>query len=140
MTGSISSYFTGVSGGLVMSLIAFSIVFIVIVGLMMIMMMLKHLCAVIDGTAKQAPVAAPQPAPVATSVAVSTAPAVAPVSSADDEGELLAVITAAIAAMCGSTARVVSFAQTNNQAGIQAPVASAWKFTSRTRSMEGFQD
>ena len=105
-------------------------------------MMLKHLCAVIDGTAKQAPAAAPQPAPVAASVAVSPAPAAAaaPVSSAADEGELLAVITAAIAAMCGSTARVVSFAQANNQTGIQAPVASAWKFTSRTRSMEGFQD
>ena len=50
MTNSVSSYFVGVPGGLVMSMIAFSIVFIVIIGLMFLMMGMKHICSAIDGT------------------------------------------------------------------------------------------
>ena len=55
-TGSISSYFVGVPGGLIMSFIAFSIVFIVIVGLMLVMMGMKHVCSAIDNMNKPKPV------------------------------------------------------------------------------------
>ena len=41
MEASIHSHFVGISGGILMSIIAFSIVFIVIAGLMLLMMGLK---------------------------------------------------------------------------------------------------
>ncbi len=124
----ISAHFTGVGGGLTMSMIAFSIVFMVIMGLMFIMMGMKHVCRAIDGC-KKAPAkpAAPSvpPTPAAKAVAAPTA---------GDDGELLAVISAAIAAMCGNAARVISFAP------VKAPVGSSWKFIGRIQNAEGFQD
>ncbi|MEG1799170.1 MAG: OadG family protein [Synergistaceae bacterium] len=130
MTGSVSSYFVGVPGGLVMSMIAFSIVFIVIIGLMFLMMGMKHLCNAIDGTKKAAPAAsAPAAAPQAA------APAKAVAAPAEDDGELLAVITAAIYAMCGTGTKVLSFAPAS-----KAPISSSWKFMGRVQNTEGFQD
>ena len=126
-TSSVASFFVGVPGGLVMSMIAFSIVFIVITGLMLVMMSMKHICKAIDGMGKKAPEASQASAPVA-----SAAKAVA--VSAEDDGELLAVITAAIVATCGAGARVLSFAP------VKAPAASGWKFMSRVQNAEGFQD
>lgn len=127
----IAEHFTGVGGGLVMSMIAFSIVFIVIMGLMFTMMAMKHVCKAIDGC-KKAPAAPAAPsAPSAPSAPASKAVAV---STAEDDGELLAVISAAIAAMCGSAARVVSFAP------VKAPAGSSWKFIGRFQNAEGFQD
>ena len=129
MTNSVSSYFVGVPGGLVMSMIAFSIVFIVIIGLMLLMMGMTHICSAIDGPKKaapaQAPVAGVQSAPVAHAVAAPTA---------EDDGELLAVITAAIYAMCGTGTKVLSFAPS------KAPAASSWKLMGRVQNTEGFQD
>ena len=126
---SIASHFTGVGGGLVMSMIAFSIVFIVITGLMLIMMSMKHICSAIDGC-KKAPAAAPAPASAPASPAAKAVAAPA----ADDDGVLLAVISAAISAMCGSAARVVSFAP------VKAPAGSSWKLVGRIQNAEGFQD
>lgn len=124
----IAAHFTGVGGGLVMSMIAFSIVFIVIMGLMFTMMAMKHVCRAIDGC-KNAPAAPKAPsAPAAPAAKAVAAP------TAEDDGELLAVISAAIAAMCGSAARVVSFAP------VKAPVGSSWKFIGRVQNAEGFQD
>ncbi|MGE4486974.1 MAG: OadG family protein, partial [Synergistaceae bacterium] len=113
-------------------MIAFSIVFIVIMGLMFTMMAMKHVCKAIDGC-KKAPASAPAApkAPSAPSTPVAKAVA-APAS--EDDGELMAVISAAIAAMCGSAARVVSFAPA------KAPVGSSWKFIGRIQNAEGFQD
>lgn len=124
----IAEHFTGVGGGLVMSMIAFSIVFIVILGLMFTMMAMKHVCKAIDGC-KKAPAA-----PAAPSAPASPASKAVAVSTAEDDGELLAVISAAIAAMCGSAARVVSFAP------VKAPAGSSWKFIGRVQNAEGFQD
>ena len=121
MTGHISSYFVGVTGGLTMSFIAFSIVFIVIVGLMLVMMGMKHVCAAIDNMSKPKPATTAQPSPAAPA-----APAAA--VSAD---ELLAVISAAIMAACGSTARVVAFSP------VKAPVSTAWKNVGRLQNTEG---
>lgn len=124
----IASHFTGVSGGLVMCMIAFSIVFIVILGLMFLMMAMRHVCKAIDGmSAPAAKPAAPSGPAAPTSKAVNA-------SVAEDDGELLAVISAAISAMCGNAARVVSFAP------VKAPVGSSWKFIGRIQNAEGFQD
>lgn len=128
MTGSsISPYFVGVSGGLTMSLIAFSIVFIVIVGLMLVMMGMKHVCSAIDSMGKPKPAATAQPSP-APAAPAPAAPAAA--VSADDD-ELLAVISAAIMAACGSTARVVAFSP------VKAPAPTAWKNVGRLQNTEG---
>ena len=124
----IATHFTGVGGGLVMSMIAFSIVFIVITGLMFTMMAMKHVCKAIDGC-KKAPAA-----PTAPSAPASPAAKAVAAPTAEDDGELLAVISAAIAAMCGSAARVVSFAP------VKAPAGSSWKFIGRVQNAEGFQD
>ena len=126
-TGSISSYFVGVPGGLIMSFIAFSIVFIVIVGLMLVMMGMKHVCAAIDNMSKPKPATTAQPSP-APAAPAPAAPAAA--VSADDD-ELLAVISAAIMAACGSTARVVAFSP------VKAPASSAWKNVGRLQNTEG---
>ena len=125
----VAAHFTGVGGGLVMSLIAFSIVFIVIMGLMFIMMGMKHVCRAIDGCKK-----APVSAPAAPSAPASPAAKAVAVPAVGDDGELLAVISAAIAAMCGSAVRVVSFAPA------KAPAGSSWKFIGRIQNAEGFQD
>ena len=123
MTGHISSYFVGVTGGLTMSFIAFSIVFIVIVGLMLVRRGMKHVCAAIDNMSKPKPATTAQPSPAAPA-----APAAA--VSADDD-ERLAVISAAIMAACGSTARVVAFSP------VKAPVSTAWKNVGRLQNTEG---
>ena len=124
---SIASYFTGIGGGLVMSMIAFSIVFVVIVGLMLMMMGMKHLCGIIDGCKKTETTSAPA-APKSDSSSMAVA------APSSDDGELLAVISAAIAARCGSAARIVSFAP------VKAPAGSGWKLMSRMQNAEGFND
>ena len=128
-TGSISSYFVGVPGGLIMSFIAFSIVFIVIVGLMLVMIGMKHVCSAIDNMNKPKP-AAPAQSSAAPASAPSAPAAPAAAVSADDE--LLAVISAAIMAACGSTARVVAFSP------VKAPASSAWKNVGRLQNTEGY--
>lgn len=134
MNGSISSFFVGVPGGLIMSFIAFSIVFIVIIGLMLVMMGMKHVCGAIDGMHKpqQSAPAAPAPAaPAAPVQAQAAAPAAQPAPAAAADDELLAVITAAIAAACGPTARVISYSP------VKVPAPSAWKNVGRLQNTEG---
>lgn len=134
MNGSISSFFVGVPGGLIMSFIAFSIVFIVIIGLMLVMMGMKHVCGAIDGMHKpqQSAPAAPAPAaPAAPVQAQAAAPAAQPAPAAAADDELLAVITAVIAAACGPTARVISYSP------VKVPASSAWKNVGRLQNTEG---
>lgn len=138
MTSSVSSYFVGVKGGLVMSMIAFSIVFLVIIGLMLTMIAIKYLAAAIEtgnsgkGNGKGGKTSAPVQQQTASS---PSAPAQAVAVQAEDEGELMAVISAAITAMCGSAARVIAFSPV-----VKAPVATSWKFVARMSNTEGFQD
>ena len=128
---SISSNFVGVSGGLLMSVIAFSIVFLVIVGLMFVMMGVKMLAAAIDGTGKAAP--APSTAASVASSATASTPVV---SVAEDDSELAAVISAAIAAVCGGSARVIAFSPANAQGGNP----TLWRTSGRFQNSEGFGD
>lgn len=124
MTGSVASYFTGFSGGLVMSMIAFSIVFIVITGLMFLMMGMKSFARMIDSFGKKKS-EAPAPAPAVKKDE--------PVPSSEDE-ELIAVITAAISASCGTNVRVLSYAP------VRKPAHTAWKVSGRMRNLDGFYD
>lgn len=129
--GSVSSYFVGIKGGLVMSIIAFSIVFIVIIGLMLIMIAMKHISAAVEGAGK----GSGGGGKTAALVQPATQPQPAKAAAAGDDGELLAVISAAIAAVCGSAARVVSFGPI-----VKAPAVNGWKLAARMRGAESFQD
>jgi Na+-transporting methylmalonyl-CoA/oxaloacetate decarboxylase gamma subunit len=111
--GNISSRFAnaGTWEGLIMSMIAFSIVFLVTAGLMFVMIALKHFARAIDNAGgkpgdtkgKTVPAAAPVPAengpsPVSRQNAVSN----------ESDDETAAVIIAAISAMSGGTAKILS--------------------------------
>lgn len=132
MGGSISSHFVGLPGGLLMSVIAFSIVFLVIAGLMIMMMLLKNFAAAME--ANQSKQAAPADSP-AKPAAPGAAAVAAPITASADDGELIAVITAAIAAVCGKGARVVSFVP--SAVRMQS---TAWRMTGRLQNSEGFAD
>jgi hypothetical protein len=121
METSIASHFIGARGGLMMSIIAFCIVFVVIFVLMLLMMALKHFSVELNDYlefkagqkgAKEpaAPLAAPTPA-----VAYSPPP-----TQAGDEDELVAVLTAAIAASCGPGAVVLGYAPSAERAAFRA--------------------
>lgn len=133
MGGSIASHFVGLPGGLLMSLIAFSIVFLVIMGLMLMMMALKVFAGAMDGgqKAKAAPAATSAPAAPAAKSGMSAAVSVA---ASQDDDELIAVIAAAVSAACGRAARVVSFKPAT------VTGASAWRMTGILQNSEGFLD
>ncbi|MDR0651687.1 MAG: OadG family protein [Synergistaceae bacterium] len=135
MVSSIASNFVGWQGGILMSVIAFSIVFLVIAGLMCMMMVLKHFVKVINPD-KQAvggtegANSAPRP-PVVTAAVRYEPPA-------SGDGELVAVLAAAITAMSGHAAAVLNYAPV--EAALRRPSASAWKMTGILSNSRGLRD
>jgi hypothetical protein len=125
--GGVSGNFVGASGGLLMSCIAFSIVFLVILGLMLVMMALKYIVRVIN---PDRPAEASIPVPVAAVRPVAPAPSQAvPVQTAGeqmDEGELVAILTAAATAAIGRETVVTGFSPAR-----QSPAASGQPFASQ---------
>lgn len=113
----------GLVDGLTMSLIAFSIVVIVIVGLMFMMMGMKHIALAIESFGKKDTI---KNEIKKTSV------------TGDDESELVAVITAAITAATGHQITVLSYSQIQSYAPKVKPSRSPWKFSGRVRNFEGF--
>lgn len=128
MESTVASYFVGVKGGLVMSLIAFSIVFIVIMGLMFMMMGMRHVSEAIDGTKKI------KKTVKKSEIKDSSALLAQPTAATADKEELVVVITAAITAMCGKSVRILSFAP------IKEPKASAWRIMNRVSNIQNFID
>jgi hypothetical protein len=138
MSGSIASHFVGWQGGILMSVIAFSIVFLVIAGLMLMMMALKVFVAAIDpnksptastggGTS-----AAPQPAKPSAAAAVQYEP------PTQDDSELIAVFAAAIAASGGQAASVLSCTPVTPAAGRSA--VSIWRMAGIFSNSRGLHD
>ncbi|MDL2263278.1 OadG family protein [Synergistaceae bacterium OttesenSCG-928-I11] len=129
----VSGHFTGFFGGTLMSLIAFSIVFLVCIGLMLMMMALKHFSAYVDkaNAAKEAKAAAAVAAPAAA----PTPPARVSAVAAEDEDEIVAVITAAIVASCGAGAKIRSIKPVAPRAA-----ASAWRMTGILQNTEGLSE
>lgn len=122
--------FEGISGAILMSLIAFSIVFLVCGGLILLMMALKHFANSLEaaGRDKSEPAAA-----VAEKTALTAHNT--PLSQVPEEldSEIVAVITAAIAASCGATAKIVNIAPTP-----QRSAGTTWRTTGRLQNCEGF--
>lgn len=106
--------------GLKVTAIGFTTVFVVLSILMIIIMVAGSFMA---GLVKKSE-AAPKVATATPQAAAATAPAPA----TQDNSELIAVITAAIAA-CGSTKRIKSITRVNGTAG------AAWTVASRAEAM-----
>ena len=138
---SISSHFVGGAGGLLMALIAFSIVFLVIIGLMLLMMGLKHFAAAANREKTDAP---PQKEPVSRTASESTPPRIAQataiVSASAEDDELVAVITAAITAATGTAARILSFAPSQSNETRMGYGTSAWRMTGILSNSRGLRD
>lgn len=127
----VSSHFVGPAGGILMSLIAFSVVFLVVAGLMLIMMATKMLAGAVDGRSKPAP-SSPSKAPV--SAAPAPAAATAPGVGAQDDLDLVAVITAAVAACAGRPVSVRSVRPLQARS-----FGGAWRAMARVEGMEGLE-
>ena len=112
-----------------MSVIAFSTVFLVILGLMLMMMALKKFAATVEARQN---VPATTAAPTA---AVSTASQAPVAAITGDDSELVAAITAALTAMTGTAARIISLKPA-------APRVSgtAWRMTGILQNSEGLAD
>jgi hypothetical protein len=140
--GTVSSNFTGLGGGLAMSLIAFLIVFLVIMGLMFIMVAQKYIARTIEilpkiieilwtsGTDASPIFAAPPSGESGPERGVSRAE--------PDESELIAVITASIMAMSGRNVEVRSF--TPVAAPARNSGLSAWRMASVFHNSRGLRD
>ena len=93
----------GVSGAFTMSIIAFSVVFLVLGGLSGIIYGIKYMASGLDR--KKSGGNGSAPAPSTPAAPLASAPAA---SGGADKGRLLAVISAAVAAVEGPGARITS--------------------------------
>ncbi len=130
----LAASFEGMGGAMALSLIAFSIVFLVLASLTLVIFAMRYITKLGGHAAEEpAPVAKKAPAPVVAAPAPKPAPvAVAPVSA--DE-ELVAVIAAAIAAHTGTMMAVTSVVPSVAQAF--APAADAWVAAGRVEGLQG---
>ncbi|MDR0648440.1 MAG: OadG family protein [Synergistaceae bacterium] len=121
---------------LLLTIVAVSLVFLVVIGVA-VTAILKKICAGGQERPSQreaAPASAVQaPAPAPAAVAYE-----APAPSVDDD-EIVAVITAAVAAVCGQEASVVSVTPTCSPRQHQS-TGSMWRFAGRLQNLEGFSD
>ena len=106
MEQTLHSQIEGVGGALTMSLIAFTVVFLVLGGLSGIIYAIKYMAAGLDrkkGGGTPAPAAPSMSAPAAAPAAPSPSPA-----AGADRNRLLALLTAAVAATEGRPVRIAS--------------------------------
>ena len=136
----LASHFVGAGGAVILALIAFSIVFLVLVGLSLVIRGNKLLATSVDNRKKNraAKVEAPAPSKPAAPSVVSVAPAASVQVQGEDEDELVAVLTAAVAATLGSAVTVTNvrpvFAVSR-----QAGSGSGWRALARTCNLEGLE-
>ncbi|HRX26484.1 MAG TPA: OadG family protein [Aminivibrio sp.] len=112
----------GVGGALTMSIIAFSVVFLVLGGLSGIIYGIKYMATALER--KKGGGSGTAPAPVAPAAAVQTVPAAA---GGSDKGRLLAVISAAVAAVEGPGARITSVRPSGGAAALAPRGGLEWK-------------
>ena len=112
----------GVGGALTMSIIAFSVVFLVLGVLSGIIYGIKYMATALER--KKGGGSGTAPAPVAPAAAVQAAPAA---SGGSDKGRLLAVISAAVAAVEGPGARITSVRPSGGAAALAPRGGLEWK-------------
>lgn len=134
MVDLVSRFEGGVSGALLLSIIAFSTVFIVLVGLTFVIYCVRFLAVFRKGADQGDRSLTPTPAPQVPPVPVPTQQPQAPQEEGAAEEELVAVIAAAIAASTGAEAPRVTV----------APAAvnklNLWRAAARAEQMEGLED
>jgi Na+-transporting methylmalonyl-CoA/oxaloacetate decarboxylase gamma subunit len=125
----LASHFTGVGGAIVLALIAFSVVFMVLAGLSLIIAGLQHFTKAIEGMSqkKSAPASSP---------AAKSAPAKAVSVAGENKDQLVAVITAAIAATAGPGFKITGIRPVLN---VRKDYTRGWKSHSRLDNLEGFE-
>ncbi len=135
---SLHSHFVGLMGGAILSVIAFSIVFIALTGLCLIIYGVKFVAAAADassrakGNAKAAKADAPKGTPITSAVSV---PAPASMGAAQSEDEnLLAVIGAVLASTLGGGFAVRSI----RPVSLAVSAGNIWKNAARIETLEGF--
>jgi hypothetical protein len=119
---------------LIFAILGVSLAFLVIIGLAVMVLLFR------SGSRQQTIIQAPAPTPPPAPAAPAPAPASAGAPSAapsGDEDEVVAVITAAIAAVCGSGARVLSVSPASGGAGGVRSGVSAWRIEGRFQNFEG---
>jgi hypothetical protein len=100
---------------------------------MLMMMALKHISAAVDKAIAEKK--EKETAPLAASAApAASAPPISAVADGDEE-EIVAVIMAAIAASCGSSAKILSIKPAPPRAA-----ASAWRMTGILQNAEGLSE
>jgi Na+-transporting methylmalonyl-CoA/oxaloacetate decarboxylase gamma subunit len=112
---------------LLMAIVAVSLVFLVIIGVSVTAIM-KKMCA-----AQETPPQRDEP----QGVAVQMAPVSAASAPSEDEDEIVAVITAAVAAICGGPARIASITPSSDSARSSG---NMWRSTGRLQNFEGFSN
>ena len=116
---------------LLMAIVAVSLVFLVIIGVSVTAIM-KKMCAVQERpSGHDDPPAAAQPVPLPVVPAASV--------PSDDEDEIVAVITAAVAAVCGGSAGVASITPSSGSA-CGCSSGNMWRITGRIQNFEGFSN
>ena len=123
--------FSGPNGGIIMSLISFSIVFLVCAGLMGLMMSLKYIVRVFEEKEKPGK---PNEVPSVSNPAGETFPAQ---ETPNDEGELVAVITAAVTEAFGNSVKVTDIRPSNASFAPSPAAFSAWKTAARIENNKG---
>lgn len=123
--------FDGFGGAAIVSLIAFTIVFLVLAGLSAIICCVRYFAIIADSIGKKKPAApaakgkAPAAAPTASVAA--PAPAVAVAAHGTDKKKLVAVISGAILAMTGKNVRVLSVNPAPLIEGNCTPMNRMWR-------------
>lgn len=131
----LSDHFQGPLGAVVLSLIAFSVVFLVLMALMLLLIGVKHLAGLVDAVkaAKEAQAQAVK-ASKAPSSPKEAPRAVARVQESGDQ--LIAVLTAAIAAGGLENFRISSV---RPAVAVADSLTSGWKRLSRLDNLEGWE-
>jgi hypothetical protein len=120
-----------------MSLISFSIVFLVCAGLMGLMMSLKYVVRTPDEKEKKSGGAGVPEATVPVAFENTVVRETSVKETVDDEGELIAVISAAVTAMLGTSAKVTDIYPSNAAAAPRSLMYSPWKMASRIVNNDG---
>lgn len=138
----LAAHFDGAGGAIILALIAFSVVFLVLAALSLIIMANRVIAEKVESFKKStapAPKKAAPPKGAAPQKAVATPAAPAQcVASGEDEHEIVAVITAAIAATLGSGAAILDIrpAVSMRKHGRVGPL---WRSYAKTSAMEGLE-
>ena len=133
----LAASFEGLGGATALSVIAFSVVFLVLAGLTLVIFAMRYVS--LWTMKKPAPAAATKaaaPAKVAAATATAAAVASAP-AAAEDDSELVAVITAAIVAQLGTAAVAIKSIAPSPVNSVIGFDNAAWIACGRIEGLDG---